>query len=84
MTKMTVEKEDRREDLENIIADLGVSRVLIDTQIVLRVEQAIKRDAYLTDLLAPVVEHIIRIDAMLETALDYIGDEWRARNQTGW
>ena len=84
MTKMNVEAEDRREDLENIIADLGVSRVLIDTQIILRVEQAIKRDAYLTDLLAPVVEHVSRIDALLETALDYIGEEWRTRNRTGW
>lgn len=84
MSRVAADVESVKGRCEDTLASLGVSRVLIDTQVILRVEQAIKRDRLLRDLLLPVVEQVQQIDAAIQSALEYIGDDWEEHNDRGW
>ena len=84
MSRVAADVECAKGRCEDTLASLGVSRVLIDTQVVLRVEQAIKRDRLLKDLLTPVVEQMQQIDLAILSALSYIGDDWDKHNERGW
>ncbi|HPS41037.1 MAG TPA: hypothetical protein PK040_00435 [Anaerolineaceae bacterium] len=84
MTRMMQTSEQRREGIEDALSDLGIARVLIDAQVNLRVEQAIRRDKQLSGLLSPVLEEIQRIDHALAMGLVVIGEIWKEGNENGW
>lgn len=84
MTRMTETCEDQRGVYEDALSRLGVARIRIDTQVKLRIQQAIRRDARLTDLLQPALDEMRHVDDAVSVAQEIIGDVWRDRNVTGW
>ena len=84
MSRVAADVEEAQGACENVLTNLGVSRVLIDTQVILRVEQAIKRDRLLNDLLHPVIEQMQQIDSSIASALEYVGHDWEHHNEKGW
>lgn len=84
MTRMVQGAEERREGIEDVLSNLGIARVLIDAQVNLRVNQAIRRDKTLTSLLMPVLEEMERVDHALASALVVIGDMWKDGTEHGW
>lgn len=84
MTRMETTSEDAREYIEDALSRLGVARLLIDTQVNLRIQQAIRRDRFLKDLLEPALEDVSQVDAAVQSALEVIGQVWRERTESGW
>lgn len=84
MSRVAADVEALSGRCEDVLANLGISRVLIDTQVNIRVQQAIKRDRLLRDLLSPIMEDMQQIDAALQSALEYIGDDWKVHSEQGW
>ena len=84
MSRMTDQQEQRRADVEDTLTNIGTSRILIDTQVRLRVKQAIRRDSSLRDLLSPLLVHMTTIDTTLTRSLRILVEEWREHEQNGW
>lgn len=84
MTRMNDQVEDRRGVVEDALTNIGTARILIDAQVHLRIEQAIRRDCQLKDLLTPALEQIDQVDNALVKALGVIGDYWKEQSKNGW
>ena len=84
MTRMTSQAEQKRAAMENALTSIGTARILIDTQVMLRVRQAMRRDSQLVDLLEPVLAHVDTVDRTLVKALKVIGAEWETHEHQGW
>lgn len=84
MTRMGSVSEDKRGQVEDTLSSLGVARVLIKTQLYLRIEQAIRRDSRLTELLSPVLEDIGQVESAVDGAQSVIGQMWEENNAKGW
>lgn len=84
MTRMGEASEDKRGSVEDTLSNLGVARVLINAQVLLRIEQAIRRDSQLTDLLSPAIDDIKQIDVAVSGAQSIIGGMWEENNANGW
>ena len=80
MTRLTDRAENRRGDLEDTLGQLGVAQLLIETQIDLRMRQAIRRDAALSDLLIPALDHLAEISSALDSAQKQLGQLWTERH----
>lgn len=80
MTRLTDRAENERGDLEDALGQLGVAKVLIETQIDLRMRQAIRRDDRLSDLLVPALHHLAEITVALESAQSQLGKIWKERH----
>lgn len=80
MTRLTDRAENRRGDLEDTLGQLGVAQLLIETQIDLRMRQAIRRDAALSDLLVPALDQLAEISNALESAQKQLGQLWTERH----
>ena len=82
MTRMSDDCERQREEIENALAVIARARVLLRTQVILRLKQAVQRGH--GDLLSPALECIELIDHALEIAQASIAAEWRAGEKCGW
>lgn len=76
MTRRTDAQEASRADVENALSQVAVAQVLLDTQVTLRIQQALRRDCHLTDLLGPALDQLVVIDAALHTAKTQLGKIW--------
>ncbi len=81
MGRLTNLAEQRREDAENIMALIGHARLLLRSQVTLRVRQAAQRGN--AELLDPALEQINDVDQVLSRAQAYIGETWRAGAMAG-
>lgn len=80
MTRLTDRAENERGDLEDTLGQLGVAQILIETQVDLRMRQAIRRDAGLSDLLTPALDHLDQINAAIASAQSQLGMIWKERH----
>lgn len=80
MTRLTDRAENERGDLEDALGQLGVAKLLVETQVDLRMRQAIRRDAGLSDLLVPALQHLAEITVALESAQSQLGMIWKERH----
>lgn len=76
MTRRTDMQERTRGELEDTLSRLGVALVLLDAQVTLRVQQAIRRDCRMGDLLSPALEDLSTIGAALVDAKTQLGRVW--------
>ena len=83
MTRMTIDQEYNREEVENAIA--SISKALILTDIInVRMKQAIERGSGLVDLLMPGLEHVQEVSDALIHARSVMGEIWKAKEKHGW
>lgn len=82
MTRMSDDSERQRETIENALALIARARVIMRTQIILRLRQAIQRGY--GDLLSPALEYADLIDRALATSQDVLGVIWRRGERAGW
>ena len=82
MTRMTTQSEANREEIENTLAVIGKARLLLRSQITLRVRQAAQRGN--SDLLEPALAQLGDVDLALGRAQAVIGQTWRAGERAGW
>lgn len=80
MTRLTDRKEHERGELEDTLGQLGVAQLLIETQIDLRMRQAIRRDDRLCDLLTPALDQLDQISAAIASAQSQLGIIWKERH----
>jgi len=82
MTRMTEAQEREREAMENALALIARALVLLETQVALRLRQAVRR--WPGDLLAGAVECEAEAEQALRAAQRWLGELWRRRTQMGW
>jgi len=83
VSNLKAEQEARREVIESGLSGLGIQRIL-NHQARLRVQQAVRRDPGLQDLLEPVEEYLAENWRWMERKQELLGEVWRERNRTGW
>ena len=84
MSRMRTTQEDTRGQLEDTMGQLGVAMILLDDQVQLRLQQAIRRDHSLADLLTPALVELADIVAALQTAHSVLGQIWAEKSKQGW
>lgn len=84
MTRMTTGREARREQVERALFGLGLAVVLLDDQVRLRVQQAVRRDAELGRLLNPALGELERVEGAMRAAMDVLGQQWQDHEGAGW
>lgn len=82
MTQMTRAAELRREEIENALAILARARILLRTQVAIRLQQGCDRG--MGDLLGPVIQYAADIDDAVECARKLLGDVWRNGELYRW
>jgi len=84
MTRMSDVQEEKRELYETPGIDLASALLLLDTQVRLRIEQAIRQDARLTDLLLPALDGCNHVLEFLSQHRDIIASAWEQHQADGW
>lgn len=82
MTRMTTLAEAERAEIENVMFLLGTAKVLLRTQVRLRLRQAVQRGH--GDLLSPALEQIDNIEQAVLQAQDLLGEFWRLGEAKRW
>lgn len=83
MSNLKAAAEARREEVENTLTGLGVEMIL-NRQARMRVQQAIRRDPQLADLLDPVKNILDRNHKFMQSKQSLLGAVWEDKNLTGW
>jgi hypothetical protein len=84
MTRMSNAQEEERELYETAGIDLASALLLLDTQVRLRLEQAISEDAQLTDLLLPALDSCSWVLRFLALHRDTVAEAWEQHQADGW
>lgn len=79
---MSRDSERRRARVEDALAVIAKARLLLRTQVVVRLKQAVQRGH--GDLLSPALEYVDLIDHALEIAQASFAADWRAGERAGW
>lgn len=82
MTRMSNQAEGERGQVEDALASLAKARMLLESQITLRVQQAANRGQ--AALLQPALEQIVEVERALYRAQLVLGAVWRAGESSGW
>lgn len=82
MSRLTDRAEAARGELEDALSRLGVAQRLIETQVDLRMRQAIRRDDRMSDLLTPALEHLDQISKAITSAQSQLGMIWKERHDS--
>lgn len=77
---MTDRAEAARGELEDALSRLGVAQILIETQVDLRMRQAIRRDDRMSDLLTPALDQLDEISRAIASAQSQLGMIWEQRH----
>jgi hypothetical protein len=77
---MTDQAEAARGELEDALSRLGVAQILIETQVDLRMRQAIRRDDRMSDLLTPALDWLDEISKAIASAQSQLGMIWEERH----
>jgi hypothetical protein len=80
---LTIAAEARRDQTEEALAALGRSLRDID-EILLRMQQAIRRSSIVYDVLGPAVERLLALRSSLRSAQDVIGLIWKEEQTRHW
>lgn len=84
MPKMSDGLERERERYETAGVDLASAIILLDTQVRLRIEQAIKREPRLENLLTPALNECRHTIRLLGQHRDTVAAAWEYRQSVGW
>jgi hypothetical protein len=80
---LTLIAEKRRDQIEEEMAVLARSLRDID-EILLRMQQAIRRSSIVYDVLGPAVERLLALRSSLRSAQDVIGLIWKEEQTRHW
>ena len=81
--RLTLIAEERRDQVEEALAALGRSLRDID-EILLRMQQAIRRSSIVYDVLGPAVERLLALRASVRSAQSAIGLIWKSEQTRHW
>jgi hypothetical protein len=81
--RLTLIAEKRRDQIEEEMAVLARSLRDID-EILLRMQQAIRRSSIVYDVLGPAVERLLALRSSLRSAQDVIGLIWKEEQTRHW
>lgn len=84
MSRMSNAQERKRERYETAGADLASALILLDTQVRLRIEQALGQDARLAGLLSPALDECSYVLRLLHQHRDTVADAWQQHQAEGW
>lgn len=84
MTRMTTKAENAREKHENRLMSLCRAKFLLSKQVILRIKQAIGREASMGPLLSPALVYTTEAVVEIEKTTDYLAEVWRDHEAEGW
>ena len=84
MTRMTNAQEKERERYESAGVDLASALVLLETQVALRIQQAVRQDARLRGLLSPALDECEYVLRLLSQHRDVVAEAWALHQDNGW
>ena len=84
MTRMSNAQEREREQYENAGVDLASALILLETQVALRIEQAVRQDARLRGLLSPALDECEYVLKLLSQHRDVVAEAWTLHQDNGW
>lgn len=84
LTRMTTEKEQRREYVENALSVISTAGMLLELQVRLRINQAMSRDGRMVGLLGPSLHVLDRADHAIGLAKDALAAIWHAGESQRW
>lgn len=81
--RLTIAAEARRDQVEEEMAVLARSLRDID-EILLRMQQAIRRSSIVFDVLGPAIERLLALRSSLRSAQDVVGLIWKEEQTRHW